>query len=142
MITQQQSFFSLFTQTDSIEDLRNALKIEQSSYWQKHYNFGKLANKQLLGLGRDSINNILINTVIPLLACYSQKTNDQDFMDKCVQFLEALPAEKNHITDIWEGLELKIKTAFDSQASIELYNHFCMQKKCLQCNVGIEILKK
>lgn len=142
LITQQQSFFSLFTQTNSIEDLRNALKIEQSIYWQEHYNFGKTANKYLVGLGKDSINNILINTVIPLLACYSEKTDNQELMSRCVSFLEALPAEKNHITEIWEGLGLEIKTAFDSQASIELYNNFCTQKRCLQCNVGIEILKK
>jgi hypothetical protein len=141
LITQQQSFFSLFTQTSSIEDLRNSLKIEQSTYWQEHYNFGKTASKNLVGLGKDSINNILINTVIPLLACYSEKTDNQDLMTRCVSFLEALPAEENHITEMWEGLGLTIKSAFDSQASIELYNNFCTQKRCLQCNVGIEILK-
>lgn len=142
LITQQQSFFSLFTQTNSIENLRNALKIEQSTYWQEHYNFGKAASRELVGLGKDSINNILINTAIPLLACYSEKTDNQDLMTRCVSFLEALPAEDNHITEMWEGLGLKIKTAFDSQASIELYNNFCTQKRCLQCNIGIEILRK
>ena len=142
LITQQQSFFSLFTQTNLIEDLRNALKIEQSHYWQEHYNFGKNASKKLVGLGRDSINNILINTVIPLLAFYSEKTDNQELMTRCVNFLEALPAEENHITEMWEGLGLTIKTAFDSQARIELYNNYCTQKRCLQCNVGIEILKK
>ncbi|MER0438123.1 DUF2851 family protein [Emticicia sp. W12TSBA100-4] len=142
LITQQQSFFSLFTQTNSIEDLRSTLKFEQSIYWQEHYNFGKVVSKKLVGLGKDSINNILINTVIPLLACYSEKIDNQEFMTRCVSFLEALPAEENHITEMWEGLGMKIKTAFDSQASIELYNNFCTQKRCLQCNVGIEILKK
>jgi hypothetical protein len=122
--------------------LRNSLKIEQSVYWQEHYNLGKVASKKLVGLGRDSINNILINTVIPLLACYSEKTDNQELMTRCVNFLEALPAEENHITEMWEGLGLEIKTAFDSQASIELYNNFCSQKRCLQCNVGIEILRK
>ncbi len=142
LITQQQSFFSLFTQTSSIEDLRNTLIIEQAAYWQDHYNFGKVAHKKLVGLGRDSINNILINTVIPLLACYSEKIDNQELMARCIFFLEALPAEKNYITEMWEGLGLNIKTAFDSQASIELYNNFCKQKRCLQCNVGIEILRK
>jgi hypothetical protein len=142
LLTQQQSFFSLFTQTDSLENIQKALKVEQSVYWQEHYNFGKKANKKLVGLGKDSTNNILINTVIPLLALYSQKTDNQYIMDKCIRFLETIPAEKNHITDIWESLGLTIKSSFDSQASIELYNNFCMQKRCLQCNVGIEILKK
>lgn len=142
LITQQQSFFSLFIQTSSIEDLRNALKVEQSVYWQEHYHFGKVSSKKLIGLGKDSINNILINTVIPLLACYAEKVDNQELMTRCVSFLEVLPAEENHITDMWEGLGLTIKSAFDSQASIELYNNFCTQKRCLQCNVGIEILRK
>jgi hypothetical protein len=72
----------------------------------------------------------------------SEKTNNQELMTRCVNFLEALPAEENHITKIWESLGLTIKTAFDSQASIELYNDFCTQKRCLHCNVGIEVLKK
>ena len=142
LIIQQQSFFSLFTQSNLIEDLRNALKIEQSLYWQEHYNFGKIANKKLVGLGKESINNILINTVIPLLAFYSEKTDNQELMTRCVSFLEALPAEENHITEMWEVLGLTIKTAFDSQASIELYNNFCNKKHCLKCNIGIEILRK
>jgi hypothetical protein len=142
LITQQQSFFSLFTQSNLIENLRNSLKIEQSLYWQEHYNFGKTASKKLVGLGKESINNILINTVIPLLAFYSEKTDNQELMTRCVNFLEALPAEENHITKMWEGLGLTIKTAFDSQASIELYNNFCSKKHCLQCNVGIEILRR
>lgn len=142
LITQQQSFFSLFTQTSSIENLRNALKVGQSIYWQEHYHFGKVSSKKLIGLGKDSINNILINTVIPLLACYAEKVDNQELMTRCVNFLEILPAEENHITEMWEGLGLTIKSAFDSQASIELYNSFCTQKRCLQCNVGIEILRK
>ena len=141
LITQQKSFFSLFTQTDSIESLRKALLIEQSPYWQEHYEFGKKAAKRLRGLGMDSVNILLINTVIPLLACYAQKIDNQVFMDRAISFLEAFPAENNYITEIWREVGLEIKTAFDSQASIELYNHYCTQKKCLQCNIGVEILK-
>lgn len=142
LITLQKSFFSLFTQTESIDDLRKALQVKQSEYWQEHYHFDRRAAKKSNGLGRDSIDNLLINTVIPLLACYSQKMDNQVYMDRAIAFLESFPAESNHIIDIWKNMGLEIKTAFDAQASIELYNNFCNQKKCLLCNVGIEILKK
>ena len=142
LITTQQSFFSLFTQTESVDELRKALQVEQSDYWKDHYHFGKKAARRNNGLGRGSIDILLINTVIPLLACYAQKTDNQVYMDRAVAFLESFPAESNHIIDIWKQLGQSIKTAFDAQASIELYNHFCTQKRCLQCSVGAEIMKK
>lgn len=141
LITLQKSFFSLFTQTESIEDLRKALQIKQSEYWQEHYHFGKKAARMSNGLGKDSVDNLIINTVVPLLACYSQKMDNQVFMDRAIAFLEAFPPESNHIIDMWKNLGLEIKTAFDAQACIELYHSFCTQKRCLQCNIGIEILK-
>lgn len=142
LVTLQKSFFSLFTQTESIDDLRKTLQVKQSEYWQEHYHFDKIAARKSNGLGKESIDNLLINTVIPLLACYSQKMDNQVYMDRAIAFLESFPAESNHIIDIWKGLGLEIKTAFDAQASIELYNNFCMKKKCLLCNVGIEILRR
>jgi hypothetical protein len=30
---------------------------------------------------------------------------------------------------------------FDSQAEIELYNHFCLKRNCLRCNIGANLLK-
>lgn len=142
LITLQKSFFSLFTQTESIEDLRKTLQIKQSEYWLEHYHFDKKIERKSKGLGKDSIDNLLINTVIPLLACYSQKMDNQAYMDRAIAFLESFPPESNHIIDMWKNLGLEIKSAFDAQASIELYNNFCSQKKCLQCNIGVEILKK
>jgi hypothetical protein len=142
LITLQKSFFSLFTQTESIEDLRKTLQVKQSDYWLENYHFNRKAARKSNGLGKDSIDNLLINTVIPLLACYAQKMDNQSYMDRAIAFLESFPAESNHIIDIWKNLGLEIKTAFDAQASIELYNNFCNQKKCLLCNVGIEILKR
>jgi hypothetical protein len=38
-------------------------------------------------------------------------------------------------------LGMKVKTAFDSQASIELYNSFCTQKNCLRCDIGVSIVR-
>lgn len=142
LITSEYSLFSLFIETKKFKLLLESLKIQQSEYWQKHYHFNKEASQSLKGLGKDSAENIIINTVIPLLVIFSQKTDNQLLMERVIGFLENLPAEENKITAIWEGLGMKISNAFDSQAGIELYNTFCTQKKCLQCNIGVEILRK
>lgn len=142
LITSEYSLFSLFIETKKFKHLLESLKIQQSEYWQKHYHFNKEASQSLKGLGKDSAENIIINTVIPLLVIFSQKADNQLLMERVIGFLENLPAEENKITTIWESLGMKISNAFDSQAGIELYNTFCTQKKCLQCNIGVEILRK
>jgi hypothetical protein len=63
------------------------------------------------------------------------------YIDNAVELLQQLPAEQNKITRTWNELGLKVKTAFDSQSLIELYNNFCQKRQCLNCSVGISILK-
>jgi hypothetical protein len=117
------------------------LSVNQSAYWTAHYRFGKKASGDVPGMGESSIHNIIINTVAPLLVAYGKHKDEQLFIDRAVEFLQQLPAEENKITRTWNELGLKVKTAFDSQSLIELYNNFCQKRQCLNCAVGISILK-
>lgn len=141
LVTEQASLFSLLVQEESIKGITKALAVQQSDYWQQHYTFGKKTTAKVPALGKSAIDNILINTVVPLLVCYANQKANRLFLDRAVEWLEQLPAESNHITHSWQELGLKVKNAFDSQASIELYNYFCTQKQCLQCNVGNALVK-
>lgn len=141
LIHEQQSFFSLFTQTDDISLLQEKLAVRQSDYWQQHYLFDKKLAKPLFQIGKSSIENILINTVVPVLVFYSQYIDSEFYIRRAVSLLEILGSEKNYITEIWENMGFGIKNGYDSQASIELYNHYCKNKKCLSCSIGIEILR-
>jgi hypothetical protein len=84
----------------------------------------------------------VVNTVVPLLAAYAHHRGEPAYIDRAVSLLEQLPAERNHLIDKWNTLGLGIRTAFDSQAAIELHNEFCAVKKCLSCQIGAELLKK
>ena len=141
LVQAQPSLFSLFINVANAADLIKTLQIKQSNYWQKHYLIGKEATGKVATLGRSSAENILINTVVSLLVAYSQAKDNRDWLDKALSLLENLPAEQNHITDIWKDLGLPIKSSFDSQAAIELYNQFCTPKKCLQCNIGVALVR-
>jgi hypothetical protein len=141
LLHQQQQFFSKFITIQNFEDLAKSLAVEQSSYWQQHYDFAKTSNRAMKGLGRASVENLIVNTVVPLLFAYGEYLDEQNHKDTALSFLESIPAEKNHITDFWQEQSVKIKTAFDAQGSIELFNAFCSKKQCLKCSVGLEILK-
>lgn len=124
------------------EDLYEKLAVIQSNYWQKHYQFSKPSKAKIPGLGVASIENILINTVVPLLVAYGKSRDEQDHIDRAVMILQSLPAERNSITRHWEKLGMKVKSAFDSQALIELFNNFCSKKKCLACNIGATLMQQ
>lgn len=125
-----------------LPEIKEMFSFQTSVYWQKHYTFGKKAGKNIPPFGSESLRNILINTVVPLLACYAREKDRQDLMDKAVHLLESQRAEDNKIIRTWQSLGVKVNSAFDSQALIELYNEFCTPKKCLQCAIGHDLLKK
>ncbi|MCX6218023.1 DUF2851 family protein [Spirosoma sp.] len=141
LLTKHPSLFSLFVSTTDLNVLLKSLQVTPSDYWQSHYQFGKLTGKGIPALGNTAAENIVINTVVPLLAAYAHHREQPAYIDRAITLLEALPPEKNRLTDSWDTLGLGIQTAFDSQAAIELYNEFCCVKKCLSCQIGAGILK-
>lgn len=135
------NLFSVFKEVNSYRFLIDHLSITQSGYWQNHYSFGKISQASIPGLGRESIYNIIINTVVPLKVAYGLMKEDQSQIDAAIQLLEKLPAETNKVTKLWKNLDVKIENAFDSQGLIELFENFCLENKCLNCNIGISIVK-
>ena len=132
--------FSAIVEYNSIDNIMELLKIRQSTYWEKHYDFGKKCKKGLSGLGISSIHNILSNTFIPILSAYSKIVNSEYYMTKAVKILEAIPAENNHIIRNWIKQGIIPENSFESQGLIELSNSFCYKKKCLNCSLGTDVL--
>jgi hypothetical protein len=58
-----------------------------------------------------------------------------------VNWLEQINTENNSILSGFAQLSITSKTAYDSQALIELKNEYCIKKRCLECSVGNAILK-
>ena len=139
-IYQSPHLFDRFSTEKEVKTLKKLLRSTPSDYWREYYNFGKESTKKLNGLGSVSAEVLIINTVVPILAAYSQHVNEQSYMDRAVEMLEGLKAERNHITDRWEGLGTACTNAFESQAMIELYNSYCLKKKCLSCKIGVGLL--
>lgn len=141
LLSQTPSFFQNLLETGSAKDLQKLFKIQVSEYWQHHYQFGTYSEKKVPALGSSSIENIAINTVVPLLATYGRYVDDQAFVDRAISLLQEMKAEKNHITNHWSALDISLSTAFDSQALIQLYNEYCTKRKCLSCNVGASLIR-
>ena len=141
LLANEPSPFTLLAGSESVKELISRLQVMQSDYWQAHYVWKKPAKGPVPGLGKAAAESVIINAAIPLLVCYAQQQGNRAFLERAVAWLEELPAERNHLTRLWEQLGLSVRSAFDSQACIELYNHYCATRQCLRCSVGVSLLR-
>ena len=141
LLSQSKNLFALLVETSDYISLTNFFKAKPSEYWQSHYHFGKESARKFKGIGDNSVQNLIINTAVPVLVAYGKYVDSPSFVEKAMRFLEEIPSEKNRITKFWNSEGLETKTMFDSQGSIELYNEFCQKRQCLSCGVGVAILK-
>lgn len=86
-------------------------------------------------------SNFIINAVVPFLFGISTDVSSKiNFQDQAISLLKMLPAETNVFVKNWKNIKVDSKSAFDSQAALEIYQQFCNRKQCLNCTVGIKIL--
>jgi hypothetical protein len=134
----------LFAALKAVHDpklLPGFFKGQISEYWQHHYLPGRPSQARLQGIGLQSIHNLAINVVIPLLFAYSLWQDKQAYRDRALAWLEQLPAEQNAILDVYRELGLPVQSAADSQAYLHLFAHYCQTRKCLSCSMGHHLLK-
>ncbi len=136
------SLFARLCETDTIEELRKLFQVELSGYWSSHYTFDTTSPLATAVLGIPAIDIILINTVAPLLYAYGMHTGNDRYIDRAQSIWESLKAEQNNIVRRFAAVGIEAKSAFDSQALIQLYNEYCMAKKCLYCRIGHKLLAK
>lgn len=142
ILSQNPHLFSNLIEVKNTKEFISAINCELSSYWVAHYDFGKEKKKKSMKVGETTFHNFIINTLAPILASYSKYTGDQQYMDRALELLEYLPKESNRITKQWISIGQSPKTAFDSQAMIQLYKNYCQSHKCLSCNIGVALLNK
>ena len=85
-------------------------------------------------------DNIIINSIIPLLYTYGKTIPDREVLEKSIQWLSEMPAEKNRLMDGWKRVGVSVRKAAASQALTELKKQFCDQRKCLDCEIGKHLL--
>ncbi|MDX1629002.1 MAG: DUF2851 family protein [Fulvivirga sp.] len=134
------NLFSVFLECQ-VEEIVEKLRSDTTDYWKSHFRFGKRSNRKVSRLGKKSAESICINTVAPLLVAYSKSIDDERFLNKALDLLQKLPSEKNSIVHRMERVGFTSANAFDSQGIIELHNNYCLQKRCLSCNIGNAIVR-
>ena len=135
-----QNLFSKISTLNSLKLSYELFQIAASEYWQNHYQFDKESTKKKKMLSKSFIDLIIINTIIPLQFAYA-KSVGKEVSEDLIALLNEVAPEKNAIIDKFASFGIQSKNAFETQSLLQLKNEYCNKSKCLQCAIGMELLK-
>ena len=141
LLGQSGNLFDLFIKSRKINKLYKHLMTGTSAYWHTHYNFDKPSAKSRKQIGKESIQLIIINTIVPFNYVYGLIKDKPAYTRKAIAYLKALPPERNHVILKWKSIGADIPSAFESQAYLQLKKIRCEHKQCLECKIGEQVMK-
>lgn len=142
LIHQSVHLFSVIIEKSTVPEIMPLFDVKAGHYWETHYSFGEATEKDTKKkLGKSSIQNIIINTVAPIKFLYAAHQLTDVEQEKALKLLDELPPESNNIINTWLEHNWLSENASQSQAQIQLYNNYCTKKKCLDCAIGLSIVK-
>lgn len=133
-------FFSTIISNPQLETLTELLSVSASSYWDTHYLTNKVSPKKKKAIGKTTQHILIINVIVPLIFAYADLIADDVLKEKAIDLLYGLPTEKNKIITQWKKHNIKVASAAQSQALLELKSDYCDKQKCLDCQIGQLIL--
>lgn len=142
LLHQTPTLFSKIIEADTPTAFYEMLSVKTSPYWEKHYTFEKESVSKVKRLGKNTIDTIILNSIIPFTFAYGMARNKQELQEKAINMLEEMKPEINSIVSGFKELGVNADSALFTQALVELKNDYCDHKKCLYCQVGTKILLK
>jgi hypothetical protein len=142
LLARENALFDALLHCRNLSEARELLYAEPSDYWRQHFRPGAKGKASSKKLGRQAIDLIIINTVIPLLFAFGKLRGKPLFQQKAIDWLGELPPESNRIVKEWEapGIGISALSAADSQGLVYLKKHYCDHRKCLCCRIGHKVV--
>ena len=129
--------------TSSLAHLEQLLSVTPTDYWQRHYHWGSETNAHLGTIGRATIESIAINVVIPLQYYLTQERDllGLSLASDSLMSAHDLPAERNSVVRRFANEGLTPRSAYDTQALLQLYESYCEPRRCWLGPVGRTLLQ-
>jgi len=134
------ALFDALLTAQSVAALTEFFQAPAPEYWRTHFRPGRPG--KVPGLGKSSIELLIINVVVPLRVAYARHTGQPALVESSVALLTELPAEHNQYTDIYEALGFTHRSAADSQGLLSLHKSYCAPRRCLHCAIGSRLVQQ
>ena len=135
-----QNLFSKIIAITSVKNIYEILDVSVSNYWQTHYQFDKESPKKKKLLSKSFIDLLIINTILPIQFAYA-KYQGKEISEDLIEILNQIAPESNAVIDKFKSFGIISKNAFDSQSLLQLKNEYCNKSRCMDCSIGMELMK-
>lgn len=136
----QQNLFSALIHLNSVEGFYRIFDVNISDYWKSHYTFDKCSATKEKRISKSFVDLIIINTLIPLQFAYA-KNCGMDCSEQLLELISFIAPEKNSVTEKFQSFGIASRSALETQSLLQLKKEYCDAKKCLQCKIGISLLR-
>lgn len=136
-----QQLFSKIIGENSVKNIYKLFNTSVSEYWETHYQFDKISPKKKKALSKSFIDLLIINTIIPLRFAFA-KSQGREISENLISLLNQVPPENNAIIGKFATFGIKSSNAFVSQSLLQLKNEYCNKGRCLECAIGMQLLKE
>ena len=126
---------------ERVDMSRSIFHFQADQFWQHRYRFDRHVSSRGVSLGRERINDLLVNGVLPVVLLYARLFNAHDVRRNAHAMLVALPhIQENSTTRVMQRELLKkrirLTSALSQQGCIHLYTLYCVHERCTECEVG------
>lgn len=131
----------------SLRCVRSLLSITPHPFWTTHYLFGDPTAHRVHPLGPERRDDMIINTVVPLVLLYARVFKDRLARERALDMFDVVPASStNSVTRLMQQQLLRKKvalgTAGTQQGLLQLYKFYCSEELCAECDIGAVVLKE
>lgn len=144
ILSQKNFLIGNLTECRTPKDVEQLLCVEASEYWVDHFAPSVQSSSRVKRLGAEKSAILAINVVVPLQYAYGNFKSGgsaSKLCDRALDLLESVAAENNFKVRRWTSAGLEIKSAFESQALIQLGDEYCDKARCTRCPIGRRIIK-
>ena len=142
LIFQTEHLWASLLAIDDWREYQNFFSVQLHHFWDNRYTLEKTTTVSPKRMGKTAVDNLLINTVAPLLYACGEAMQSPIYKQKSIELLNNLPAEENKTIDEWIKLGLNPINANQTQALLQLKKGYCEQLNCVNCPVGKRFLSE
>jgi hypothetical protein len=128
--------------TEKLKKLFSFLTIKANGFWENHFTFAEPASKPMkLLVGKERAIELIINVIIPMALLYARIFKKSNVRKNALSLFENIKSSKsNSVLKIIDEQLVKNRFKLDSaalyQGAVQLYKFYCVEKRCLECEVG------
>lgn len=137
-----------FKTENVLSNLQKLFEPFKDRYWTTHYDLGKECKITNKLLGRQRLNEIISNVLVPLIYYYSRVFNKANIKENVLAFNNTIKSGSiNSITELIKrevirDRKISLDNSANEQGAIQLYNFYCTRGKCESCSIGKNLVRE